>query len=581
MRFGLRAGILAVGVTVGLAIGVGLPAAAADPAGSVATLAKSDAAATPTTVAGGTEGYPLPAPPSDSRAEADRKTEGTRDPMAPSTLALTVILNLVESAFSAFVFAVVMIYVQFWMFAQRTPGEWKDPLFVRVLRRVRLWPPAAKPPGLDDVRGIDEVKHEILDVIDFLKNPARYRQIGARVPKGIIFSGPPGVGKTMLARAIAHETGVPFFYASGAQFDEIFVGMGALRIRHLYKKARKYPAAIVFIDELDSLGQSRSFQMGPNGAGTHTLNQFLTELDGFTGSGIVTIGATNIIESLDSALTRPGRFDRLIHVPAPSLDGRKRILDLYLQRVRCDGTVNAEDIARSTIDMTGADLAQIVNEASLLAVRDKRKLVGQQDLLRAIERKALGIEYRKTITPAELRATAYHEAGHAIAAAAFTPDALVQKVSIIPTGRALGYTWHVARDEQHSMTREQALAEIRVAYGGFCAEELVLGTTSSGVRGDLETVGRLARQMVWQWGMGPVRYGVDRDTVSPGTRQELETAERQMTDACHDAVLALLTEKRALLDTVAAALLAKETLNGDDFKALIFGQGSSLPVGLT
>ncbi len=386
--------------------------------------------------------------------------------MDPGTLVLSLLLNLVESAISAVVFAVILIYVQFWMFAQRTPGEWQDPWRVRLMRRLKLWPPAAPLPTLADVRGIDEVKAEVLDIIDFLKAPARYRKIGAKVPKGVIFSGPPGVGKTMLARAIANEAGVPFFYASGAQFDEIFVGMGALRIRELFKKARKHPAAIIFIDELDAMGQSRSFQLGPNGAGTHTLNQFLTELDGFKGSGIVAIGATNIVEVLDPALTRPGRFDRLVHVPQPSLEGRKSILDLYLKNVRCDATVDATDIARSTIEMTGADLAQIVNEASLLAVRDKRTTVSQQDLLSAIQRKSLGIEYAKTITPGELRATAYHEAGHAITASVFTPDEIVQKVSIIPTGRALGYTWHVAQDEMHSLTKAQALARIKVAYGG-------------------------------------------------------------------------------------------------------------------
>lgn len=563
MRFRLRIGILAAALAVGV-LGAGSPTIAAP------SDTRASAQPTPTGTIATSE---------SPTVAIDRPAESPPPAGSPgTTLALTILLNLLQSAFSAFVFAVIMIYVQFWMFAQRTPGEWKEPLFARAMRRLRLWPAIAPPPSLDDVRGIDEVKHEILDVIDFLKHPARYLRIGARVPKGVIFSGPPGVGKTMLARAIAHETGVPFFYASGAQFDEIFVGMGALRIRHLYKKARKYPAAIIFIDELDALGQSRSFQMGPNGAGTHTLNQFLTELDGFNGSGIVTIGATNMIDSLDSALTRPGRFDRLIHVPAPSMDGRQKILDLYLRKVRCDESVHIPDIARSTIDMTGADLAQIVNEASLLAVRDKRQTVGQQDLLRAIERKALGIEYKKTITPAELRATAYHEAGHAIAAAVFSPEALVQKVSIIPTGRALGYTWHVARDEQHSMTRDQAMAEIKVAYGGFCAESLVFGATSSGVRGDLETIGRITRQMVWHWGMGPVRYGVDRDTVSPGTRQELEASERALTDACHDAVLALLTDKRALLDTVANALLERETLTGGDFKALILGQAS---VGVT
>lgn len=492
--------------------------------------------------------------------------------MDPSTLALTLLLNLFESAISAVVFAVILIYVQFWMFAQRTPGEWQDPWRIRMLRSLRLWPPAPPLPRLDDVRGIDEVKAEVLDIIDFLKNPARYRKIGAKVPKGVIFSGPPGVGKTMLARAIANEAGVPFFYASGAQFDEIFVGMGALRIRELFKKARKHPAAIIFIDELDALGQSRLFQLGPNGAGTHTLNQFLTELDGFKGSGIVAIGATNLVESLDPALTRPGRFDRLVHVPQPSLDGRKTILEMYLKGVRCDQTVDAADIARSTIEMSGADLAQIVNEASLLAVRDQRAAVSQQDLLRAIQRKALGIEYNKTITPAELRATAYHEAGHAIAAAVFTPEEIVQKVSIIPTGRALGYTWHVATDEQHAVTKDQALARIKVAYGGYCAESLVLGTTTSGVSGDLKTIGHLAHQMVWQWGMGPVRFGVDPETVSPGTRQELESAERQLTDACHDEVLALLKAKRSLLDRVAEALLARETLTGPEFKALIAGE---------
>lgn len=489
--------------------------------------------------------------------------------LSASALAITLVLTLVQSAISAVVFAVILVYVQFWMFARSGPSGSGETRWGQLWRRLNLAPPAAPAPRLADVQGIDEVKAEIIDVVDFLRHPANYRQIGAKLPKGVIFAGPPGVGKTMLARAIAAEAGVPFYYASGAQFDEIFVGMGAMRMRKLYDKARRHPAAIVFIDELDALGQSRLFSLGPNGAGTHTLNQFLTELDGFHGTNIVTIAATNLVDALDPALTRPGRFDRIVHVPAPSLEGRKQILGLYLSRVRIDATVDVDAIARSTIEMTGADLAQLVNEASLLAVRERRKTVSQGDLLRAIERKALGIEYRKTITPEELRTTAYHEAGHAIAAAHFQPDELVQKVSIVPTGGAMGYTWHVARDERHAITKTQALAQIRIGFGGYCAEELVLGTTSSGVRGDLAEIGRLVHQMVWQWGMGPVRHAVNPDSVGPQTRYELEQAERAISDGCHDEVLALLARKREVLDRVAQALLAKETLSAVEFKALL------------
>lgn len=425
-----------------------------------------------------------------------------------------------------------------------------------------------------DVLGVDEAKLEAKEVVDFLRHGDELKRIGARVPKGILLVGPPGTGKTLLAKAIANEAGVPFFSLSGADFNEVFVGVGASRIRKLYAEARKHKAAIVFIDEIDALARQRANNPYGGQENSNTLNAFLVELDGFGREGnVITIGATNLDEVLDPALLRPGRFDRKIHVGLPSLEGRRAILEHYARRVRLEPAVDLDAVARATPSMSGADLAGLVNEGSILAVREGRKRLRQADFTRAIERIGLGQVQQKTIIERERRTIAYHEAGHAVVDFFSASPKKLHKVSIIPTGRnALGYTWSVHVEDRHLTTREEFIAEIATLFGGRLAEEIVFGAAhvTSGASSDLKRVTAIAEAMVWDLGYAPGFPGAYRDAqLSESTRRELDEAVGLVIEEGRAQARALLAAHERELDLLAQALLRQEALDGPEVERLL------------
>ncbi len=426
-------------------------------------------------------------------------------------------------------------------------------------------PAVAPDVSFEDVLGMDEAVREAREVVEFLQRARDFEAMGAHVPRGILLVGPPGTGKTLLAKAIAKEAGVPFYQLSGSDFVEVFVGVGASRVRALYKKARKHEAAIVFIDELDALGRARTAGFAGGQEGNQTLNQFLVELDGFTsreGGMVITIGATNLEETLDPALLRPGRFDRKIHVGLPDLAGRKRILAHYLASVKAGRDVDVNALARASVNMSGADLATVVNEAGILAVRHGHAHVKQVDLTGAMERLGIGLQRAITLSVRERRIVAYHEAGHALIALARMPEKRLHKVSIIPTGRhALGYTWNVEREDRFLSDRAQLEAELAMLLGGRAAELLVFGSASTGAASDLARATEVADRMIRDFGLselGPQRF---RD-------RELSEARLQAIEHAVDAALAsaereardLLETGHADLDRLAAALLEGEVL---------------------
>ncbi|MDX2564132.1 ATP-dependent zinc metalloprotease FtsH [Streptomyces sp. TX20-6-3] len=435
----------------------------------------------------------------------------------------------------------------------------------------------AKRTTFADVAGIDEVEGELNDVVDFLKNPQAYREMGAKMPRGVLLAGPPGTGKTLLARAVAGEAGVPFFSASASEFIEMIVGVGASRVRELFAEARKVAPAIIFIDEIDTIGRARG---GGSGMGGHdereqTLNQILTEMDGFTGSeGVIVLAATNRADVLDPALTRPGRFDRIVHVNPPDRGGREAILRIHTREIPLAKDVDLEHVARTTPGMTGAELANLANEAALLAVKRDQKAVTQSDLSDALEKVQLGAE-RPLVMPAEeRRRTAYHESGHALLGMLQPGADPVRKITIVPRGRALGVTLSTPDADRYAYTEEYLRGRIIGALGGMAAEQVVFGVVTTGAESDLEQVTNIARGMAGRWGMSEL---VGRLTAIPGDAQQayglsaapatLDTVDaemRRIVDECYESAVRQLHEHREKLDALAAALLENETLEEAD-----------------
>ncbi|MFF0290301.1 ATP-dependent zinc metalloprotease FtsH [Streptomyces sp. NPDC005262] len=432
----------------------------------------------------------------------------------------------------------------------------------------------AKRTTFEDVAGIDEVEGELNDVVDFLKNPQEYRKMGARMPGGVLLAGPPGTGKTLLARAVAGEAGVPFFSASASEFIEMIVGVGASRVRELFAEARKVAPAIVFIDEIDTIGRARG---GGSGMGGHdereqTLNQILTEMDGFSGSeGVVVLAATNRADVLDPALTRPGRFDRIVQVSPPDRGGREAILKIHTRQIPLSEDVSLGQVARTTPGMTGADLANLANEAALLAVKRKQSEVNQADLSDALEKVQLGAERPLVMPEEERRRTAYHESGHALLGMLQPGADPVRKVTIVPRGRALGVTLSTPEADKYAYTEDYLRGRIIGALGGMAAEHLVYGVVTTGSESDLEQVTNLARGMVGRWGMSD---RVGRLTAIPGDAQQayglsaapatldaVDHEMRRIVDECYIEAQRLLREHREKLDTLASALLQNETLD--------------------
>jgi cell division protease FtsH len=440
-----------------------------------------------------------------------------------------------------------------------------------------------------DVAGQDEAKESLEEIIDFLHNPGKYTAIGAKLPKGALLVGSPGTGKTLLAKAVAGEAGVPFFSISGSDFVEMFVGVGASRVRDLFKEAAKVAPCIIFIDEIDTIGKSRDgVRFGGNDEREQTLNQLLAELDGFDPSkGVIVLGATNRPEVLDKALLRPGRFDRRITVDRPNLAGRLATLQVHTRNIHLAEDVDLEKIAQATAGAVGADLANLVNEAALRAVRHGRKAVNQNDLLAAFETVIAGSEKKGTvITDEEKRIIAYHEVGHALVAARQKNAQPVSKITIVPhTQGALGYTLHLPEEEKFLMSREDILAEIRTLLAGRSSEEVVCNTMTSGAANDIERATEMARNLVARFGMSEefdmVALGTIQSQYLDGTypmtcAQETYAAADRAVIAiirqCHEEARQLLRDNRELLDKIAAYLLKKETITGQEMMAIIEGR---------
>jgi cell division protease FtsH len=445
----------------------------------------------------------------------------------------------------------------------------------------------------DDVAGIDEAREELQEIVDFLKDPTKFARLGGKIPKGALLVGPPGTGKTLLARAIAGEANVPFFTISGSDFVEMFVGVGASRVRDMFDQAKKSAPCIVFIDEIDAVGRHRGAGLGNgNDEREQTLNQLLVEMDGFEANeGIIIIAATNRPDVLDPALLRPGRFDRQVVVPRPDIDGREQILGVHMKKVPLAPDVDARVIARGTPGFSGADLANLVNEAALLAARRGKRLVAMQEFEDAKDKVLMGTERKSMVmTEDEKRMTAYHEAGHAIVALHEPASDPIHKATIIPRGRALGLVMRLPERDSYSYHRDKMFANLAVSMGGRVAEEVIFGydKVSSGASSDIQYATQLARDMVTRWGMsdalGPLQYADPDEEVFLGysvnrTRQmSNETAQlidkeiRRVVDEGYARAKHLLDENRSELETLAQALLEYETLSGDEIKKLLAGE---------
>ncbi len=449
--------------------------------------------------------------------------------------------------------------------------------------------------AFDDVAGVDEAKEELSEVVDFLKDPKKFSRLGGRIPKGVLLYGPPGTGKTLLAKAVAGEANVPFFSISGSDFVEMFVGVGASRVRDLFEQAKKSKPCLVFIDEIDAVGRHRFAGIG----GGHdereqTLNQLLVEMDGFaTNEGVILIAATNRPDVLDPALLRPGRFDRQIAVDYPDIEGRVRILKVHSKNVKLATNVDMVSIAKGTPGFSGADLANVINEAALLAARQNKTEIEQEDLEEAKDRVMMGPERRSLkISNDEKHATAVHEAGHAIAAR-FTEGAdKVHKITIIPRGRSLGLTSYLPSEEKHSRKRSELRAMLVSMLGGLCAERIVFGESGTGVGNDLQRVTQITRRMICEFGMsdrlGPRTFGETRSEVFVGrdmnnegrdygedVAQIIDEEVKTVIDEAFENANRILTDYRELLDKVTDALVERETIDADEFELLI--EGRELP----
>ncbi len=479
---------------------------------------------------------------------------------------------------------VILIAVWFFIMQQSQGGGGKMMNFGK--SRAKMMDDAVKV-NFQDVAGQEEAKEELEEIVEFLKNPDKFTKMGAKIPKGVLLAGPPGTGKTLLAKAVAGEAGVPFFTISGSDFVEMFVGVGASRVRDLFQRAKKNAPCIIFIDEIDAVGRQRGAGLG----GGHdereqTLNQLLVEMDGFDASeGIITIAATNRPDILDPALLRPGRFDRQVMVGRPDLRGREAILQVHAKNKPLADDVDLKTIAKKVPGFTGADLANLLNEAALLAARQNKTIITMDDLEEASEKVSMGPERRSHIvTEKERRLTAFHESGHAIVGHLLPDCDPVHKVTIVPRGYAGGYTMSLPEEEQNYETKKQMLAHIRMALGGRVAEALTLKDISSGASGDLQTVTKIARNMVTRYGMsdelGPIVFGEQREQVflgrdlghernySESTAEQIDAEVHRIVTEAYDDVVKLLSENMDFLHNMAEALLEYETIDHEDVVSL-------------
>ncbi len=484
---------------------------------------------------------------------------------------------------------VVIGFVMFFLISQQGSGGGKVMNFGK--NKAKMYTAADKKATFADVAGADEEKEELAEIVDFLKSPERYKKLGARIPKGVLLVGSPGTGKTLLARATAGEAGVPFFTISGSDFVEMFVGVGASRVRDLFDSAKKNSPCIIFIDEIDAVGRQRGAGLGGgNDEREQTLNQLLVEMDGFNEhQGIIIIAATNRVDILDPALLRPGRFDRQITVRVPDVKGREEILKVHAKNKPLNSSVDLKTIARSTSGMTGADLENVMNEAALMAARNKAKSISMADLEESIMRVAMGPAKKSAlITETDKRITAYHEVGHAIVGTLCEKCAPVREITIIPRGQAAGYTYSVSDNDDQHRFKGAIIDDITMSLGGRAAEEVILEDITTGAYSDIMQVTKLARAMVTEFGMseklGPINYGEDSQDVFIGKdlmkskgisnelASEIDNEVRSIVDACYTKAKRIITENRDTIEKVVKALYEKETLTGDEFRAIVFAK---------
>ncbi|MEQ8819261.1 MAG: ATP-dependent zinc metalloprotease FtsH [Sumerlaeia bacterium] len=486
----------------------------------------------------------------------------------------------------------ILLIVALWLFFLRQVQSSGNKAMSFGKSRAKLISEGQVKVTFDDVAGVEEAKDELREIVDFLKDPKKYSRLGGRIPKGVLLYGPPGTGKTLLAKAVAGEANVPFYSISGSDFVEMFVGVGASRVRDLFEQAKRSKPCLIFIDEIDAVGRSRFAGIG----GGHdereqTLNQLLVEMDGFsTNEGVILVAATNRPDVLDQALLRPGRFDRQIAVDFPDVQGREKILKVHAKNVKLGGKADIASLAKGTPGFSGADLANIVNEAALLAARANKSEIEQKDLEEAKDRVMMGPERRSMrISDDEKRATAIHEAGHAICSH-FTEGAdPVHKITIIPRGRSLGLTSFLPVEEKHSRTKSDLKAMMVSALGGLASERIVFGENGTGVGNDLQRITQVARRMVCEFGMsdrlGPRTFGETRSQLFVGRDMNTDSRDyseeiakviddevKELIDEAYDRAMAILTERRELLDRVTGALMERETIGQDEFEALARGE---------
>ncbi len=482
-----------------------------------------------------------------------------------------------------------LLLIGVWIFFMRQmQGGGKGGAFSFGKSKARLLDESANSITFADVAGCDEAKEEVSELVEFLRDPNKFQKLGGRIPKGVLMVGSPGTGKTLLAKAIAGEAKVPFFSISGSDFVEMFVGVGAARVRDMFEQAKKHAPCIVFIDEIDAVGRQRGAGLGGgNDEREQTLNQLLVEMDGFEGqTGVIVIAATNRPDVLDPALLRPGRFDRQVVVPLPDIRGREQILKVHMRKVPIAPDVDAMVLARGTPGFAGADLSNLVNEAALFAARANKRLVDMEDFERAKDKIMMGAERRSVVMPEEERRnTAYHESGHAVVAKLLDKTDPVHKVTIIPRGRALGVTMQLPEEDRYSQDRDRLLQTITVLFGGRIAEELFMQQMTTGASNDFQRATDLARRMVTQWGMsdtlGPMVYGEEEGeiflgrqvtthrNVSEATMQKVDAEIRRIIDQQYGLARRLLEENRSKVEAMTAALLEWETLDADQINDIM------------
>jgi len=491
----------------------------------------------------------------------------------------------------------MLLLIGVWIFFMRQmQGGGRGGAFSFGKSRARMLDESNNTITFADVAGCEEAKEEVAELVEFLRDPSKFQKLGGRIPRGVLMVGNPGTGKTLLAKAIAGEAKVPFFSISGSDFVEMFVGVGAARVRDMFEQAKKHAPCIVFIDEIDAVGRQRGAGLGGgNDEREQTLNQLLVEMDGFeTNSGVIVIAATNRPDVLDPALLRPGRFDRQVVVPLPDIRGREQILQVHMRKVPMAPDVKADIIARGTPGFSGADLANLVNEAALFAARANKRLVDMDDFERAKDKIVMGAERRSIVMPEhERRNTAYHESGHAVVAKLMPKTDPVHKVTIIPRGRALGVTMQLPEQDRYSMDREMLLQNIAVLFGGRIAEEIFMGQMTTGASNDFERATDLARNMVTRWGMsdelGPMIYGENEGevflgrsvtvhkNVSETTMQKVDAEIRRIVDQQYQLARKLIEQHREKVETMAKALLEWETLDSDQINDIMEGRAPRPP----